>query len=152
MLIRGPRTNSRAILWLTIRASPSLTYHITTDSTVLHHPSYRKCYILHGRYCLRLKRSGHHYAVRGRRVPYIHLKSLSLWYMTETGKCPVAVLEPVKACIPTREKSWILFFDLTPQSQRNGLPPSLLDFLQVTAMILVTPSDEWTDVTCSSPS
>ncbi|KAH9014846.1 hypothetical protein EDB85DRAFT_2028646, partial [Lactarius pseudohatsudake] len=34
----------------------------------------------------------------------------------------------------------------------NGLPLSLLDFLLVTAMLLVTPSEEWTNVTRTSPS
>ena len=34
----------------------------------------------------------------------------------------------------------------------NGLPLSLLDFLLVTAMLLVTPSEEWVNVTRSSPS
>jgi hypothetical protein len=34
----------------------------------------------------------------------------------------------------------------------NGLPLSLLDFLLVTAMLLVTPSEEWMNVTRSSPS
>ncbi|KAI9455269.1 hypothetical protein BJY52DRAFT_1224753 [Lactarius psammicola] len=34
----------------------------------------------------------------------------------------------------------------------NGLPLSLLDFLLVTAMLLVTPSEEWMNVTRTSPS
>ncbi|KAI0266991.1 hypothetical protein BC834DRAFT_90164 [Gloeopeniophorella convolvens] len=34
----------------------------------------------------------------------------------------------------------------------NGLPLSLLDFLLVTAMLLVTPSDEWMNVTRAGPS
>jgi hypothetical protein len=34
----------------------------------------------------------------------------------------------------------------------NGLPLSLLDFLLVTAMLLVTPTDEWMNVTRTNPS
>ncbi|KAH9969285.1 hypothetical protein BGW80DRAFT_638302 [Lactifluus volemus] len=39
-----------------------------------------------------------------------------------------------------------------PQRMHNGLPLSLLDFLLVTAMLLVTPTDEWMNVTRTHPS
>jgi len=39
-----------------------------------------------------------------------------------------------------------------PQRMHNGLALSLLDFLLVTAMILLTPNDEWTNVTRTNPS
>jgi hypothetical protein len=39
-----------------------------------------------------------------------------------------------------------------PQRMHNGLPLSLLDFLLVTAMLLVTPTDEWMNVTRTGPS
>lgn len=38
-----------------------------------------------------------------------------------------------------------------PQRMHNGLPLSLLDFLLVTAMMLVTPNDEWMNVTRTNP-
>lgn len=39
-----------------------------------------------------------------------------------------------------------------PQRMHNGLALSLLDFLLVTAMILLTPTDEWMNVTRTNPS
>lgn len=39
-----------------------------------------------------------------------------------------------------------------PQRMHNGLALSLLDFLLVTAMLLVTPADEWMNVTRTNPS
>jgi hypothetical protein len=39
-----------------------------------------------------------------------------------------------------------------PQRMHNGLPLSLLDFLLITAMLLVTPTDEWMNVTRTHPS
>jgi hypothetical protein len=39
-----------------------------------------------------------------------------------------------------------------PQRMHNGLALSLLDFLLMTAMILLTPNDEWTNVTRANTS
>jgi hypothetical protein len=39
-----------------------------------------------------------------------------------------------------------------PQRMHNGIALSLLDFLLVTAMLLLTPNDEWMNVTRTSPS
>ncbi|KAH8995227.1 hypothetical protein EDB86DRAFT_1182533 [Lactarius hatsudake] len=100
--------------------------------------SYRKFYIPHHRHSLRWKRSGVHYACT-----------------TETVKGPVAVLEPAMQRAPPQLKILDPLFRLgssKPQRMHNGLPLSLLDFLLVTAMLLVTPSEEWMNVTRTSPS
>ncbi|KAF8269276.1 hypothetical protein EI94DRAFT_1725698 [Lactarius quietus] len=100
--------------------------------------SHRKFYIPHHRHSLRWKRTGSHYACT-----------------TETVKGPVAILEPAMQRAPPQLKILDPLFRLgcsKPQRMHNGLPLSLLDFLLVTAMLLVTPNDEWMNVTRSSPS
>ena len=57
-------TNSWAILWLTLKASPSLFYRSTTNPKS-HYPRYHKFYIPHHRHSLRWKRLGQPYAVCG---------------------------------------------------------------------------------------
>ncbi|KAI0292690.1 hypothetical protein B0F90DRAFT_1671046 [Multifurca ochricompacta] len=100
--------------------------------------SYRKFYIPHHQHSLRWKRLGSNYACT-----------------TETVKGPVAILEPAVQRAPAQLKILDPLFRLgtsRPQRMHNGLPLSLLDFLLVTAMLLVTPTDEWMNVTRASPS
>jgi hypothetical protein len=63
-VIGRTRTNS----WDIPMMNPSLFYRNITDSTASHRLSYRKFYIPHHWHSLRWKRSGPHYAVRGRRL------------------------------------------------------------------------------------
>ncbi|KAH9023534.1 hypothetical protein EDB83DRAFT_2320152 [Lactarius deliciosus] len=114
-----------------LKASPFLFYHNIVDSIVSHGPSYRKFYIPHHRHSLRWKRSGVHYACT-----------------TKTVKVPVAVLEPAMQRAPPQMKILDFLFRLgssKPQCMHNGLP-------LMTAMLLVTPNEEWMNVTRTSPS
>ncbi|KAI0249610.1 hypothetical protein BJV78DRAFT_655071 [Lactifluus subvellereus] len=100
--------------------------------------SYRKFYIPHHQPSLRWRRSGPHYICT-----------------TETVKGPVAILEPAMQREFPQLKILDPLFRLgssRPQRMHNGLPLSLLDFLLVTAMLLVTPADEWMNVTRTNPS
>jgi hypothetical protein len=79
----------------------------------------------------------------------------SLQCTTETVRGPVAILEPGIQRAPPQVKILDPLFRLgtsRPQRMHNGLALSLLDFLLVTAMILITPNDEWTNVTRPNPS
>ena len=74
---------------------------------------------------------------------------------TETVRGPVAILEPAMQRAPPQLKILDPLFRVgssRPQRMHNGLALSLLDFLLVTAMILLTPNDEWTNVTRTNPS
>ena len=74
---------------------------------------------------------------------------------TETVRGPVAILEPAMQRAPPHLKILDPLFRVgssRPQRMHNGLALSLLDFLLVTAMILLTPNDEWTNVTRANPS
>ncbi|KAH9017551.1 hypothetical protein EDB84DRAFT_691383 [Lactarius hengduanensis] len=128
----------RIFLWFPLKASPFLFYHNIIDSIVSHRPSYRKFYIPHYRHSLRWKRSGVHYACT-----------------TETVKGPVTVLESAMQRAPPQLKILDPLFHMgssKPQRMHKGLPLGLLDFLLVTAMLLVTPSEEWMNVMRTSPS
>ena len=74
---------------------------------------------------------------------------------TETVRGPVAILEPGIQRAPPQVKILDPLFRVgtsRPQRMHNGLALSLLDFLLVTAMILITPNDEWMNVTRLNPS
>lgn len=95
--------------------------------------SYRKFYVPHHPHSLKWKPSGPHYACT-----------------TETVKGPVAILEPATLRSPPQVKILDPLFRVgtsRPQRMHNGLALSLLDFLLVTAMLLLTPNDEWMNVT-----
>src|SRR6267142_852728 len=69
---------------------------------------------------------------------------------TETVRGPIAILEPGIQRAPPQVKILDPLFRVDtsrPQRMHNGLALSLLDFLLVTAMILMTPNDEWMNVT-----
>jgi hypothetical protein len=79
-----------------------------------------------------------------------HMLFRSLQCTTETVRGPVAILEPGIQRAPPQVKILDPLFRVDtsrPQRMHNGLALSLLDFLLVTAMILITPNDEWTNVT-----
>ncbi|KAI9508626.1 hypothetical protein F5148DRAFT_1194849 [Russula earlei] len=100
--------------------------------------SYRKFYIPHHPHSLKWKPFGFHHVCT-----------------TETVKGPVAILEPASQRAPPQLKIFdplFRFGSSRPQRMHNGLPLSLLDFLLVTAMMLVTPNDEWMNVTRINPS
>ncbi|KAI0044794.1 hypothetical protein FA95DRAFT_217044 [Auriscalpium vulgare] len=86
-------------------------------------------------------------------VALISLPEISLTPIqctTETVKGPVAILEP--ATLTTTPHLHIhdpLFRQdhSKPQRSHSGLPLSLLDFLLVTALLMLTPGDEWTNIT-----
>ncbi|KAF8490362.1 hypothetical protein F5888DRAFT_1130066 [Russula emetica] len=95
--------------------------------------SYRKFYVPHHPHSLKWKPSGPHYACT-----------------TESVKGPVAVLEPATLRSPPQLKILDPLFRIgtsRPQRMHNGLALSLLDFLLVTAMLSLTPNDEWMNVT-----
>src|SRR5579863_4879916 len=84
-----------------------------------------------------------------------HVSFRSLQCTTETVKGPVAILEPGIQRAPPQVKILDPLFRVgtsRPQRMHNGLALSLLDFLLVTAMILITPNDEWMNVTRPNPS
>jgi hypothetical protein len=74
---------------------------------------------------------------------------------TETVRGPIAILEPGIQRAPPQVKILDPLFRVDtsrPQRMHNGLALSLLDFLLVTAMILMTPNNEWMNVTRPNPS
>ncbi|KAI0286346.1 hypothetical protein BC826DRAFT_91650 [Russula brevipes] len=102
------------------------------------HFSYRKFYIPHHPHSLKWKTSGSLYACT-----------------TESVKGSVAILEPAIQRASPQLKIFDPLFRVgtsRPQRMHNGLPLSLLDFLLVTAMLLVTPGDEWLNVKRTNPS
>ena len=123
--------------------------------------SYRKFYIPHHKHSLKWKLSGAQYAVRASMDhniqpptrPYMLFRPFQC--TTETVRGPVAILEPGMQRAPPQLKILDPLFRVgssRPQRMHNGLALSLLDFLLVTAMILLTPNDEWTNVTRTNPS
>ncbi|KAI0058729.1 hypothetical protein BV25DRAFT_1994034 [Artomyces pyxidatus] len=100
--------------------------------------SYRKFYLPHHPHSMRWKRVGQ-----------------AFFCTTENVKGPVAILDPALLTAPPQLRIFDPLFrqdHSRPQRSHSGLPLSLLDFLLVTAMLLVTPSDEWTNVTREGPS
>ncbi|KAI0316512.1 hypothetical protein OF83DRAFT_1084227 [Amylostereum chailletii] len=101
--------------------------------------SYRKFYLPHHSNSLRWKRSG----------------SSSYSCTTATVKGPVAILEPAVLIAPPHIKIFDPIFrtgsTARPQRSHAGVPISLLDFLLVTSMLLLTEHDEWTNVTRTRP-
>lgn len=68
---------------------------------------------------------------------------------TQTVKGPVAILEPTTGLTGPELRIYHTVFDPhAPNTQRMhaGVPLSVLDFLLVTSMLLLTETDEWTNI------
>ena len=95
------------------------------------------------------------YYVRALSYPHLVLHLIRPFQCTTANvKGPVAILEPAILTAPPQLKVFDPLHqpDATrPQRTHGGVPLSLLDFLLVTAMLLTTDSDEWTNVTRAPP-
>ncbi|KAI0045976.1 hypothetical protein FA95DRAFT_1607276 [Auriscalpium vulgare] len=94
---------------------------------------YHKFYMPHHAPSLRWKRTGSSY-----------------YCSTESVKGPVAVLEPATLTTTAHLHIYDPLFrqgQSKPQRSHANLSLSLLDFLLVTALLILTPGDEWTNIT-----
>ena len=153
-VIGSPRTSSWDIPMAHSQGESFLflPQHNRFDFIASFQPS--QIYIPHHRHSLRWKRSGDDYSVHASENTRIFIL-ISFSQCTTNCQRPCVILEPAIQRAPPQLKILDPLFRLgasKPQRMHNGLPLSLLDFLLVTAMLLVTPSEEWMNVTRSSPS